>query len=80
MFFHHEPARGYDLNQVEQGDSVLIGFKGGAQFRAIVIHEPSDFRCDVLDANGIQLDVPATLILSHTPRGHWHESRTQMAA
>jgi len=77
--FRH-PARGYDLTNVEQGDLLTIGFKGGTIFNAVATAEPSDFYVEAIDAAGVRLEIPATLVLSHLPRGHWHQSRTELAA
>lgn len=74
-FFGQRPAQPYDLSRVEAGDEIVIGYPHGFTFRAIVRCEPADFECDVIDQDGIQMVVPASLILSHRARGFWQESR-----
>lgn len=75
LFTRRDPARPYDLSRVEAGDEILIGYPHGFTFRAIVRSEPADFECDCIDQDGIQMTVPATLILSHRERGVWQEGR-----
>jgi len=72
--------RAYDLSRVEQGDLVTIGFPHGISFNAIVTAEPSDVSVECIDRDGLEMIVPASLVLSHTERGQWQASRERRAA
>lgn len=75
LFSRRDPAYPYPLEKVEQGDELVCAFAKGREFLAIVRREPSDFHVEVIDEAGVRMEIPATIILSHRPRGDWQEGR-----